>query len=95
MSGFKPKLIFQGKELEVEPGTPILEALHTMGHPIRSDCEFGNCGTDPVVILSGMENLSPPTDDEAWNLKFNKFPANVRMACVSRIFGDVEIELFN
>ncbi len=91
----KPKLTFEGKTVEVVPGTSILMALRQMGHPIRSDCEFGTCGTDPVVILSGMENLSESTDDEAWNLHFNKFPPNVRMACVTKIFGDIEIELFN
>ncbi len=90
----QPKLTFQGQTIEVEPGTTILEALHTLGQDVRSDCEFGNCGTDPVVVLSGMENLSKPVDDEEWNLKFNKFPDNVRMACVTQITGDVEVELF-
>lgn len=90
----KPKLTFDGKTLEVESGTTILQALADRQCEIRSDCEFGNCGTDPVVVLKGMENLSEPNDDEAWNLKFNKFPPNVRMACVTEILGDVEIELF-
>lgn len=91
----KPKLTFQGKTFEVEPGTTILQGLRAHGIHVRTDCEFGSCGTDPMVIVRGIENLSPPIGDEIWNLEFNKFPENVRMACVTRIFGDVEIELFN
>lgn len=90
-----PKVTFEGKTIEVRPGTTLLHAIRSMGTELRSDCEFGYCGTDPVVILKGMENLSPMTDDESWNVKFNKFPDNVRMACVTQVFGNVEVELFN
>ena len=91
----KPKLTFKGKTYAVEPGTTILRALTQHGVDLRSDCEFGYCGTDAIVIVRGMENLSVPIGDEVGNLEFNKFPMNVRMACVTRIFGDVEIDLFN
>lgn len=91
----KPKLIYRGKKYEVAPGTTILQALVAHGVDLRTDCEFGYCGTDPIVVIRGMENLSAPIGDEVGNLEFNKFPLNVRMACVARIFGDVEIEMFN
>ena len=91
----KPKVTYQGKTFEVEPGTTLLRALISQGYDLRSDCEFGYCGTDPVVVVKGMDHLSVPIGDEVGNLEFNKFPVNVRMACVARIFGDIEVEPFN
>ena len=84
-----------GVTMQVEKGTTILAAARTARIEVRTDCEFGWCGTDPFVIVSGIENLSSPEEDERDNISMNHFPPNVRMACVARILGDIVVEPYN
>lgn len=92
-----PWVVFEGFGLsvEVDPGTTILEAAQKAQVPLQPDCRFGWCGSDPIVLLEGEENVSPPEDDEAENLAFNRFPNGVRMACVTKVYGDIKVRLFN
>lgn len=92
-----PKITFMPENctFEVPQGVTVLAIAKLHQIDMRSDCEFGYCGTDPIRVLQGLENLSPPVDDEAENLQFNKFPKNVRMACSAKILGDVVVEKFN
>ena len=85
----------EGITITVRKGTTLLTAIRNLKLEIRTDCEFGWCGTDPFVILSGIENLSEPEDDERENIRMNHFPPNVRMACVARILGDIVVERYN
>lgn len=92
-----PKVTFQpeGITCDVESGTTLLTVARRVRMEVRTDCEFGWCGTDPFVIVAGLENLSAPEEDERENIRMNHFPANVRMACVARIQGDVVVRRFN
>ncbi|HEY3176961.1 MAG TPA: 2Fe-2S iron-sulfur cluster binding domain-containing protein [Candidatus Polarisedimenticolia bacterium] len=92
-----PHITFQpqGVTATVRKGTTILMAAKGLGIEVRTDCEFGWCGTDPFVILSGIENLSDPDEDERENIRMNHFPPNVRMACVAKIQGDIVVEKYN
>jgi ferredoxin len=92
-----PHITFQpqGITATVRKGTTILEAAKSLRIEVGTDCEFGWCGTDPFVILSGIENLSEPEEDERENIRMNHFPPNVRMACVARVHGDIVVEKFN
>ena len=92
-----PKITFMPDNVafDVKEGISILAVAKLHRIDIRSDCEFGYCGTDPMRILQGQENLSAPVDDELENLTFNKFPKDVRMACSAKILGDVVVEKFN
>jgi len=85
----------EGVTATVRKGTTILRAARELNLEIRTDCEFGWCGTDPFVIVSGIENLSAPEEDERENIRMNHFPPNVRMACVARILGDIVVEKYN
>jgi ferredoxin len=85
----------EGITATVEEGTTILQASRILGLEVRTDCEFGWCGTDPFRILSGLEHISAPDDDEQDNIRMNHFPPGVRMACVTRILGDIVVERFN
>ena len=82
-------------KVTVKPGTLLLEAAERAGVMLSPDCHFGWCGSDPLIIVDGMESLSPPEEDEQDNLDFNHFPKSVRMACVTRVFGDVVVHKFN
>ncbi len=92
-----PKITFMpdNTTFEVKEGLSVLAVAKLHSIDMRSDCEFGYCGTDPIRVLAGPENLSPPVDDELENLVFNKFPKDVRMACSAKILGDVVVEKFN
>ena len=92
-----PRVTFlpQQVSVTVEEGTTILKAARELKVELRTDCEFGWCGTDPFIIVSGQENLSEPEEDERENIRMNHFPPNVRMACVARVRGDVVVEKFN
>jgi len=92
-----PRVTFLPENLTtaVPEGTTLLEAARGLDMEILTDCEFGWCGTDPFVIVSGLENLSAPEEDEEENLRMNHFPSNVRMACVARILGDIVVERYN
>jgi ferredoxin len=92
-----PKITFMpdNKTYDVKEGLSVLAVAKLYEIDMRSDCEFGYCGTDPIRVLEGIENLSAPVDDELENLKFNKFPQGIRMACSAKILGDVIVEKFN
>ena len=92
-----PKVTFQpeGITCEVEQGTTLLTAARGVRLEVRTDCEFGWCGTDPFVIVQGLENLSAPEEDERDNIRLNHFPPDVRMACVARVKGDITVRRFN
>jgi ferredoxin len=85
----------EGSTVTVRKGTTILKAAQKLKLEVRTDCEFGWCGTDPFVIVSGMENVSKPEEDECENIRMNHFPPNVRMACVTRVLGDIVVERYN
>lgn len=92
-----PRVFFEGLErcIEVEFGTTLLEAAERAGVALHPDCRFGWCGSDPVVLVEGEGHVSPQDEDEAENIAFNHFPESVRMACVTKVYGDVRIRLFN
>ena len=92
-----PKITFMPDDVtfDVKEGLSVLATAKLHNIELRSDCEFGYCGTDPIRVLKGLENLSAPVDDELENLTFNKFPKDVRMACSAKIHGDVVVEKFN
>ncbi|MDX2271332.1 MAG: 2Fe-2S iron-sulfur cluster-binding protein [Cyanobacteriota bacterium] len=50
----------------------------------------GQCGTCVVEVVSGSEHLSPRTAAEERHLK--KKPANYRLACQTKVLGDVSIQ---
>jgi len=52
------------------------------------------CGADPIAIVDGMENLSPPSDDELATLRRLGLEGRARMACVCKATGgEVTIDL--
>ncbi len=60
---------------------------------IEFDCREADCGICMFRVVSGMENLSKPTAGEKDFLNAMKAAPNERLACQTRIFGDLEIEL--
>lgn len=58
------KLIFEhnGEEQELDDGNPIAECCEEAGVPFA--CTEGVCGTCVIEVVEGMDNLSPPTQEE-------------------------------
>ncbi len=79
----------------VMPGSSLLGLVKGRdGIPIHTSCGLGNCGSDIVLILSGMGCLSPPFPTELRTLAAEEAPANARLSCVTKLMdGDVEVEV--
>lgn len=82
------------KSAEVPDGEcTILEAGERAGVDMEFGCRDCTCGTCCVEVISGMENLSPLTEQEidvldAWN----KDPDKIRLACCTKVMkGDVVV----
>ncbi|MGK7894628.1 MAG: 2Fe-2S iron-sulfur cluster-binding protein [Microcystaceae cyanobacterium] len=64
--------------------------LYTFRGKLMNCGGAGQCGTCIVEVLTGMENLSPPTNFEKRVLK--KKPDNYRLACQTLVNGSVTIK---
>jgi NAD(P)H-nitrite reductase large subunit/ferredoxin len=81
---FKP-----GPTVLARLGDSLLRVAQANQVPLESGCRMGLCGADPVRILQGQENISPPTAGERATLKRLGLPADCRMACTARVRGPV------
>ena len=77
----------------VEPGRSLLEVAEANNMQIEAGCRMGICGSDPVTILQGMDNLTKAEADELSTIERLGLGANTRMACCARVKGDVELSL--
>jgi ferredoxin len=68
----------------------LLDVARRTGAPLGNSCGgVGVCGRCRVRVVTGAENLSPPTSVE---LRFRKgFTEDERMACQSVVRGDCSV----
>ena len=74
----------------------VCEAAEASGVAISAECHSGICGSDPIRILSGAENLvGEMSDQERETLEeiCELEPGPCRLACMVRVRGAVEVEL--
>jgi len=88
-----PEVLIEGKRIVVEKGKTLLEVIEANGLPIEAGCRMGVCGADPVCIVKGMDKLSKISSDERTTLERLGRAENTRMACVTRVRGNVEVSL--
>jgi ferredoxin len=76
---------------EVPDGENLIEAGETAGVEMEAGCFNCSCGTCVAEVVSGMDNLSGPTDEELDVLdQWNKDPEKFRLTCCNRILkGEV------
>jgi nitrite reductase (NADH) large subunit len=84
---FKP-----GPTVLAKIGQALLDVAEASQVPIESGCRMGMCGSDPVRILEGAENLSPMRSAERRTLERLGLAPDCRMACVSRVQGPVVLD---
>lgn len=71
--------------IEVESGLTLLKAGQRAGVEMEAGCFNCLCGTCVVEIMSGSENLEPPTAQELEVLdEWSKDPDMFRLACSAR-----------
>jgi ferredoxin len=74
------------KTAEVPDGELLVEAGELAGVEMEAGCFNCSCGTCAAEVVSGMENLSPPTDEELDVLdQWNKDPEKFRLTCCVRL----------
>jgi NADPH-dependent 2,4-dienoyl-CoA reductase/sulfur reductase-like enzyme/ferredoxin len=82
-----------GATTRVRPGTSLADAADALGAPLPGGCGVGACGGDPVVVVEGVERLSPPDEAEQATLQRLGLDGRARLACSARVQGDVVIAL--
>lgn len=73
------------------PGVTLLEVAERNGLAVEAGCRMGVCGSDPVCVVAGGENLSEPSADERMTLERLGLADNTRMACSARVLGPVSM----
>ena len=61
--------------------------------PLEFDCRKADCGICIFRVLDKLESLSDKTPAEADFLKAMHAEPHERLACQTRVFGDVAIEI--
>lgn len=78
---------------EVQEGRTLLNAAHQLKVPILCTCDGQPSCTDcRVKVLAGFDNLTLPQHDERALMGTVSHITRERLACQSRIQGDVEVE---
>ncbi len=81
-----------GRYVEVTPGTSVLEASRMAGIPHASVCGGrGRCSTCRVRVRGEVHSIDPPTANEMRVLRRIGAGANIRLACMLRPHGAVEV----
>ncbi|MEZ4868330.1 MAG: FAD-dependent oxidoreductase [Caldilineaceae bacterium] len=88
-----PEVLMDGQRIVSERGRTLLEIAEANGLSIEAGCRMGVCGADPVCIRKGMEHLSKISSDERTTLERLGLADNTRMACVTRVRGNIEVAL--
>lgn len=81
------------RRIVAKEGATLLELAERGELPIEAGCRMGVCGSDPIVVLEGAENLTPVGSDERGTLERLGFGAGTRMACSARVLGNVCVSL--
>jgi nitrite reductase (NADH) large subunit len=82
-----------GPTVRAKVGDALLDIAEASQVPLESGCRMGMCGSDPVRIVQGAENLSAMRSAERRTLDRLGVIADCRMACVTRVQGPVVISV--
>ena len=81
-----------GPTVLAKVGDKLLDIAEASQVAIESGCRMGMCGSDPVRIVEGEDNLSAMRSAERRTLGRLGLGAGCRMACVSRVQGPVVVD---
>ena len=81
-----------GAAVEVATGTTLMEAVKRADLPIAEACgSDGLCGRCGVRVVGAAEALSEETDAESCAKRRNRIDPSLRLACLVRIAGDIDV----
>jgi len=81
-----------GRRLKASKGKTLLDAALDAGVKIQSFCGGrGLCGRCRIVVRSGGENLSPPSEAEKRILSEDELSGGLRLACQAEIVSSGEV----
>ena len=78
-------------DVEVPIGTHFVDIVDATGADVTFGCKNGTCGTCKIHVTEGLENLSPPNQEEKDFLASLEADPNQRLGCQVRILGSVRI----
>jgi 2Fe-2S ferredoxin len=77
---------------QVEPGELLIRAGEKAGVDMEAGCFNCFCGTCLVKVVSGMENLETPSDEELEVLdQWNKDAQTYRLSCCTKVKGPGDV----
>ena len=86
------KYITDNQSIKTKAGKTILNiSLNQSINHMHACGGQAKCSTCRVLVTDGLENLLPRNDAEIRMAKMKKFPNNVRLACQTKITGDISI----
>ena len=94
MNGLSRTITFTplGKAADARENETILDAARRAAVPLGNSCgAVGICARCKVTIVSGEENLTPPTAIELRIGAARGFAAGERMACQAAVLGEVVV----
>lgn len=69
-----------------QPDRKVIEIIHENGTDWMHACgKKGRCTTCKMIVLKGMENLSPETDRELFYRNQKRLRFNERLCCQSQL----------
>jgi thioredoxin reductase/ferredoxin len=85
----------RNKQCAFTVGQTLCDIAEKNGIKITAECHAGVCGSDPVRVIAGGENLNPMGDDEKGTLEdlCSLAPGEHRLACMAKPTGPVELEV--
>ncbi len=87
------KELSSGQQLLMRPGQNLLDTLEDAELPIMAGCRMGMCGSDPVVITEGLDNLNPPDENELNTLRRLGLEGKARLACCCKPKAAISVDL--
>lgn len=89
----KVTVLPQNVSAEVPAGELLLDAGEKAGVEMEAGCFNCSCGTCVAEVVSGMDNLEPPTPEELDVLdQWNRDPEKFRLTCCVKVrAGDIVI----
>lgn len=83
-----------GRQIECENGAVLLHVLLSHGIFVDNPCNgTGVCGKCKVRVCADAEHLSEITETERRLLKADETAEGIRLSCMAKVYGDIEVEL--
>jgi len=72
-------------EVDVPEGGSLVDVCDEYEAPVPFSCRSASCGTCRIDVLEGLDELEPPSDEEADVLRVFADPPTRRLACSAKL----------